>query len=100
MRLMTEKDFKYQMMIYWDFHNKTFIGEIPELDGCVISGKTQKEAFDNLNTAMVKWVRKAQQVGMLIPEPLGKIPVMDDAYCMSCDKVNNTHSPRWIRSKE
>jgi predicted RNase H-like HicB family nuclease len=97
---MTTKDYKYQISIYWDFHNKYFTAEIPELDGCEAHGETQSEAMEAILKEMNRWVHKAQDSEMLIPLPIGRLPYRDELYCINCKNEGNHHSHRWKRTKE
>ncbi|MEJ7700146.1 MAG: type II toxin-antitoxin system HicB family antitoxin [Pyrinomonadaceae bacterium] len=38
---------KYEIIIYWSEEDKTFIAEIPELEGCMADGETYQEALAN-----------------------------------------------------
>jgi len=46
-----------------------YLGEVPELPGCVTAGETEEEALANLNEAMAAWFEEAIESGLPIPEP-------------------------------
>ena len=46
-----------------------YLGEVPELPGCVTAGETPEEAIRNLEEAMAVWVESALAHGDPIPEP-------------------------------
>ena len=46
-----------------------YLGEVPELPGCVTAGETPDEALRNLDEAMAVWVESALVHGDPIPEP-------------------------------
>lgn len=47
-----------------------FLGEVPELPGCLTAGETEVEALENLREAMAAWFESAIIAGRPIPEPL------------------------------
>ena len=46
-----------------------YLGEVPELPGCLTAGETAEEALRNLHEAMAVWVESALAHGDPIPEP-------------------------------
>jgi antitoxin HicB len=46
-----------------------YLGEVPELPGCVTAGETPEEALEMLRDAMEGWVESAPAHGDPIPEP-------------------------------
>jgi len=60
---------KYEIIIYWDNNDKIFVAEVPELAGCSAHGKTQVEAVQNVNDAMVLWLETAREFDDEIPQP-------------------------------
>lgn len=46
-----------------------FLGEVPELAGCLTAGETEAEALENLREAMEAWLEAALLAGRPIPEP-------------------------------
>jgi antitoxin HicB len=46
-----------------------YLGEVPELPGCLTAGETPEEAVRNLEEAMAVWIESALAHGDPIPEP-------------------------------
>ena len=46
-----------------------YLGEVPELPGCLTAGATPAEALESLQEAMAVWVESALAHGDPIPEP-------------------------------
>ena len=46
-----------------------YLGEVPELPGCVTAGEPAEEALGNLDEAMAVWIESALAHGDPIPEP-------------------------------
>ena len=46
-----------------------YLGEVPELPGCLTVGETAEEALRNLDEAMAAWVESALAHGETIPDP-------------------------------
>lgn len=46
-----------------------YLGEVPELPGCLTAGESPTEALANLDEAMAAWFEAALMMGMSIPEP-------------------------------
>ena len=46
-----------------------YLGEVPELPGCVTAGETAEAALENLDEAMAVWIESALAHGDPIPEP-------------------------------
>jgi len=63
---------KYEVLIYWDDEDGVFVGEVPELSGCMAHGKTQEEALENTKEAMRLWIDTAKEFNDPIPEPKGR----------------------------
>lgn len=64
---------KYEIMIYWSRADKTFIAEVPELDGCLANGATYREALANAEIIIDEWIETARDLGRQIPEPKGRL---------------------------
>ena len=60
---------KYSILIQYDEHDKIYIAEIPELQGCVAHGDTPKDAMTELQTAMELWLETAKENSLEIPNP-------------------------------
>ena len=46
-----------------------YLGDVPELPGCVTAGETAEEALGNLDEAMAVWIESTLGHGDPIPEP-------------------------------
>ena len=64
--------YKYEIIIFWDETDQTYIAEVPELPGCMAHGATYDDALDNIKSAMQLWLDTANEFGDLIPEPKGE----------------------------
>ena len=64
---------KYQICIYWNSADKSFIAEVPELPGCMADGATQNEALNNAQVIMQEWIDTAKSLKRPIPKPKGKL---------------------------
>ena len=63
-------EFRYEVIVYWDDQDGIFVAEVPELPGCIAHGETKAIA---LKDAIALWVRTAQEDGLKVPEPKGKL---------------------------
>jgi len=63
---------KYEIILYWSNEDKVFVGEVPELPGCMAHGKTPEKALKNVNQAIELWIDTAKEFGDQIPEPKGR----------------------------
>jgi len=63
---------KYEIILYWSNEDKVFIGEVPELPGCMAHGKTQLSALQNVNEAIDLWIDTAKDMGTPVPTPKGR----------------------------
>ena len=53
-----------------------YLGEVPELPGCLTAGETAAEALANLTEALAAWLESALKNGIAIPEPArGRVSV-------------------------
>jgi predicted RNase H-like HicB family nuclease len=64
---------QYEMILYWDKKDKTFVVDVPELPGCMAHGKTKKEAIENAEKAVRFWIKTAKEDGVQIPKPKGRL---------------------------
>lgn len=64
---------KYEVIIFWSEEDGCFVGEIPELPGCMSDGKTHQEALANLEVVAQEWIETARELGRDIPEPKGRL---------------------------
>ncbi len=63
---------RYEIILYWSDEDQIFIGEVPELPGCMAHGDTQEEALANTKEAIQLWLDTARDFGDPIPEPKGR----------------------------
>ncbi|MDG6026146.1 MAG: type II toxin-antitoxin system HicB family antitoxin [Candidatus Brocadia sp.] len=62
---------QYEMIIYWDKTNNIYVVEVPELPGCMVHGKSKKEALEHAEKAVEFWLKTAKEDGIQIPVPKG-----------------------------
>lgn len=63
---------KYEIIIYWSNEDGAFVGEVPELPGCMAHGETQESALKAVGEAVELWLDTAREFGDPIPEPKGE----------------------------
>jgi predicted RNase H-like HicB family nuclease len=63
---------KYEIILYWCEEDQVFVGEVPELPGCMAHGNTQEVALKNAKKAIRLWIDTAKEFGDHIPEPKGR----------------------------
>ena len=63
---------RYEIIIYWSNEDRTFIGEVPELPGCMAHGATQEDTLANIKSAMELWINTAKEFNDPIPAPKGR----------------------------
>ncbi len=61
--------YKYEIIIYWSKDDKAYIAEVPELPGCMADGQTYKEALENVEGIIEKWIETAKKFKRVIPIP-------------------------------
>jgi len=66
-------DIRYETIIYWDSQDEIFVADIPELPGCKAHGQTKQEALKNIEEAASLWLETAQEDGIDIPAPKGRL---------------------------
>ncbi|MBI3586014.1 MAG: type II toxin-antitoxin system HicB family antitoxin [Ignavibacteriales bacterium] len=64
---------KYEVIIYWSKDDEAFVAEVPELPGCATDGKTYKEALENVEIVIQKWIETTKDLGRAIPKPKGRL---------------------------
>lgn len=64
--------YRYETVIYWSDDDNCFVGEVPELPGCMAHGKTPQQCLENVQQAIELWIDTARECGDEIPEPLGR----------------------------
>ena len=67
------KNYKYEIILYWSDEDDIFIAEVPELPGCAADGETYREAMENVEIVMAEWIETAKELGRQIPEPKGRL---------------------------
>jgi predicted RNase H-like HicB family nuclease len=63
---------KYEIILFWNNEDNVFVGEVPELPGCMAHGLTQEEALINIKVAIQLWIDTAKEFGDPVPEPKGR----------------------------
>ncbi len=63
----------YELIIYWDKADQIFVVEVPELAGCMAHGTTRTVAVKSAEEAIALWIQTAQEDGVPVPEPRGKL---------------------------
>ncbi len=71
LKIMNES--KYEVILYWDREDEIFVAEVPELPGCMAHGSTRSDAVRATEDAISFWITTAQEDGIMIPEPRGKL---------------------------
>ena len=66
-------EFRYEVIVYWDDPDGIFVAEVPELPGCMAHGESKAIALQNAEEAIALWVRTAQEDGLKVPKPKGKL---------------------------
>ena len=64
---------KHEVIVYWSEEDGCFVGEMPELPGCMADGRTKQEALSNLERIAEEWIETARELGRPIPEPRGRL---------------------------
>lgn len=64
---------RYELIIYWSDEDNAFIGEVPELSGCMADGSSYEEALANVKIVVEEWLETARSLNRPIPEPKGKL---------------------------
>lgn len=63
----------YEMIIWWSREDDAFVVDVPELPGCLAHGVTRAEALACAEEAIAFWLQTAQEDGLPIPEPRGRL---------------------------
>lgn len=63
----------YEMIIWWSREDEAFVVDVPELPGCLAHGVTRAEALASAEEAIAFWLQTAQEDGLPIPEPRGRL---------------------------
>ncbi len=65
--------YKYELIIYWNEEDQSYLVEVPELPGCMADGETYQKALANVETVISEWIETARIIGREIPQPKGKL---------------------------
>lgn len=60
---------RYKIVIQYDETDKIYVASVPELQGCMAHGKTQREALEEISVVFDMWMREAERMGLEIPAP-------------------------------
>ena len=71
--MQVKSKYRYQIIIYWNDEDNTFIVEVPELPGCAADGQTYQEALAQAEIVIDEWIETAKELGRDIPEPRGRL---------------------------
>jgi len=63
----------YEMIIWWSDEDAAYVVEVPELPGCLAHGATRQDAIRNAEDAIRFWLKTAQEDGLEIPQPRGRL---------------------------
>ncbi len=63
----------YEMILWWSAEDAAYVVDVPELPGCMAHGTTRQAAIKNAEGAIRLWVRTANEDGLNIPEPRGRL---------------------------
>ena len=61
------------MIIWWSEEDQAFVVDVPELPGCMAHGNTRIEAIENAEEAIAFWIKTAEEDGIAIPKPKGRL---------------------------
>src|ERR1700733_9340873 len=76
-----KQKYKYQIVIHWSPEDNAYLAKVPELEGCITHGETQREALAMAEDAIEAYIESMKKHDEKIPEPLveksfsGKIPL-------------------------
>ncbi|MES0490133.1 MAG: type II toxin-antitoxin system HicB family antitoxin [Leptospirales bacterium] len=62
-------EIQYEVIIYWSHRDKCYLAEAPDLPGCLVHGRSYREAAENIVKAMELWLRVAREFKRRIPKP-------------------------------
>jgi predicted RNase H-like HicB family nuclease len=60
---------EYKIITWFSQEDHAFIGQVPQLPGCMADGHTEDEAVANARIAISHWIQTAQELGREIPQP-------------------------------
>lgn len=91
--LKKNRDFFYQIIIYWNNELNSFVAEVPELK-CTAMGDTHELALSKIKSVARKLIRAAGQNTEKLPKPQGRLPLKDENICIHCKRIGHS-SGRW-----
>ncbi len=68
----TKPKYKYQIMIHWSPEDSAYIAIVPELEGCITHGETQKEALEMAEDAIGAYIESLKKRDQEVPQPLAE----------------------------
>jgi len=71
-KLQKKPKYKYQIMIHWSPEDSAYLAIVPELDGCITHGETQKEALEMAEDAIEAYIESLKKHGEESPQPLAE----------------------------
>ncbi len=69
---------KYTFTAVFKNEGDRVYARVPDLDGCVTTGKTIEDALDQMTDAMNAWLVVAEDEGLLIPQPTEQDKIAHD----------------------
>jgi predicted RNase H-like HicB family nuclease len=63
----------YEMIVWWSVDDEAYVVDVPELSGCMAHGATRQTANKNAEDAIKFWIKTANDNGLEIPEPRGRL---------------------------
>ncbi len=66
-------DPRYEIILYWNKADQSYLAEVPELPGCMADGPTYREALAAAEVVIREWIETARELGRPIPEPRGRL---------------------------
>lgn len=73
MKMQSNLQAKYEILIYWSVDDEAYLAEVPELSGCMADGATRAEALQHAEEVIEQWIETARSLNRPIPEPRGKL---------------------------
>lgn len=63
----------YELIMWWSDEDDAYVVDVPELPGCMAHGKDRQEAIRNAEEAIQFWIKTAQDDGLEVPVPRGRL---------------------------
>lgn len=73
MRVRGLNNYKYEVILYWNEEDNSYIAEVPELAGCMADGDSMLSALENVHVVINEWIETAKSLGREIPQPKGRL---------------------------